>query len=474
LPALHVDLEGAFPRLTAEVPEIIFSIGDAPTQKLRLRWYKITGEHDAASWVAKLHARKHEPLAIIGGGTSDRALKLAYTLKKTYGEDPDQPAPAFLITTATAEKTTSGKSLIDVYRQRTFRFSFTNQKMVEAMLAFVTHREYPEKEKEWAQSLWVSKPDPAFPNNGGPGTMYAVTWEDERYSKDMNELFEREFNRLHPKNEFSPEGTIPYSVGGFLHPGPQEQLAVGTFLARAREKPIVPNSFLVLPTQTARMRRFLIPLRLRSPENARKFVVMNGDSVSFHSVYRDREVMWNISELPYSLVFFSHRTPIDRAAGFRWTKEEKQPADAFPKHTTTGTHDLLLYRDLFEAILYAAYDQGRLLGDSAAVRQRLQATCWYHAPLDRLQHDPARVCNPRVHSFEPATARFFDDGGNRQSRTGEHIVWVKPSFTDDIVDLVSKISVWTMQPNANGGAWRLVEGGAFDATYNQSRAEDMP
>lgn len=469
LPALRIDLDAAFPQRTAEVPEITFALGDVP-QRLRLRWYKITGEHDSASWVGKLNARNRAPLAIIGGGTSDRAAKLAANLNAAY-DDPALPAPVFLITTATAEKTTHAESLINVYRQRSFRFSFTNQKMVEALLAFVAHREFPDSEKEWAQHLWVSKPDPAAPANGTPAAMFTVTWEDERYSQDMNELFQKEFEKAYPKAEFSPEGTIRYSVGGLFHPGPKEQVAVGTFLTR--RTPVARQTLLVLPTQTARMRRFLIPLRLRSPADARNLVVLNGDAISFHAVYRDREVMWNILELPYSLVFFSHRNPIDREAGFRWTKEGRQPANAFPQHTTTGTHDLLLYRDLFEAILYAAYDEDKLLGDSLVVRQRLQATCWRHPPRDRLPHDRARVCNPHVHTVDAPT-QFFDADGNRRSRTGEHIVWVKPSFTEDIVDMVSKISVWSIEPSANGGAWQLVEGGATNATYYQPRTEDVP
>ena len=77
--------------------------------------------------------------------------------------------------------------------------------------------------------------------------------------------------------------------------------------------PVTPNSFLVLPTQTVRMRRFLINLQRRSPAVARNLVVLNGDAISFDAIFRDRDVAWNILDVPYSLVFFSHRNPIDRA-----------------------------------------------------------------------------------------------------------------------------------------------------------------
>jgi hypothetical protein len=285
----------------------------------------------------------------------------------------------------------------------------------------------------------------------------------------MNELFEREFKKRDPKNEFTLEDRIPYASGGFYQPTPRERIALGLFLAGARVKPA---SFLLLPTQTVRMRRFLSNLRQRSPVDARNLVVLNGDSISFHSVYRDREVMWNIVDVPYSLVFFAHRNPIDHAAGFAWEKPKDEPASAFPQHGPTGTHDILLYRDVFAAFLYAAFDNGQLLGDALQVRQRLQATCWYDPPAARRAAEPARVRNPHVHTLEPTPPRFFDAAGNRQSQTGEHIVWVKPSFTEDRVDLVSKISVWAMRPDEHGGAWHLLE--AQNVLYSQSRAEDLP
>jgi hypothetical protein len=460
LPALKVDLENAFPPLTAEVPEVTFSFGDSSQGTLRLRWYKISAENDATSWVRKLRARSRQPLAVLGGGTSDRAVKLAYTLRKTYGDNPAQPSPVLLLTTATSEKTSSGKSLIKVYGGRTFRFSFTNQKMVEALLTFVQHRQPPAKDPDWAQNLWVGKDDPS--TAPVPGPMHAITWEDERYSQDMTDLFETEFKARLPKGEFIREGTIPYSLGGFFHAAPQEQAMVGSFLARPT--PVKPHSLLLLPTQAVRMRGFLVNLRQRSPADARNLVVLNGDAISFNSVYRDREVVWNILDLPYSLVFFSHRNPIDHAAGFTWAKGNRA-ADTFPQQTTTGTQDVLLYRDIFEAILYAAADKGSLLGDPLLARDRLKETCW-HQPAD--EQAKARVGNRLVHQLDGPP--FFDADGNRQSHTGEHIVWVKPNFTDDRVDLVSKVSVWDVRPDKNGGVWRIVE--SFDATYNQSRFEE--
>jgi len=478
LPSLKVIAgKNAFPPLTTEVPEIAIALGDSPRQHLRLRWYKISGEHDAASWVQKLHARARPPLAIIGGGTSDRAVRLARALQKTY-ENPDQPSPLFLITTATAEKTGSGKSLIGLYPQRTFRFSFTNRKMVEALLQFVQRRQFPDDANEWgAGNLWANKfvdPQPLAGALTGairgtpfvqPHIMHAVAWQDERYSLDMHDLFDKEFKKRFPLGEFSDEGTIPSGFGGFSHPAPQEQATIATILARPT--PIAPNSFLVLPTQTVRMRRVLINLRQRSPQDARNLVILNGDAIGFNAIYRDRDVLWNVLDLPYSLVFFSHRNPIDRAAGFRGPFDKKSATPVFPTQSATGTQDVLLYRDLLEAFLYAAHDSGHWLSDPIRVRERMKLTCWYHPIAKNAKDDLPRVCNPEVHPLDAEHRRLFDADGNRQSQTGEHIIWLKPSFSEDRVDLKSTISVWAIRPDRNGGVWYLPDGNAFPAFYNQ-------
>lgn len=447
LPALNVSLDDAFPKLTAEVPEIVLWFASAPKQRLRLRWYKISGEHDAASWVAKLHARGRAPLAFIGGATSDRAVQLARALRETY-PDADAASPVFLITTATAETTAENKPLIQEYPARSFRYSFTNKRMVEALLKFV----------QQTPNLWLAK-GAAPPDL----TMNAFVWGDERYSQDLTDLFALQFRERFPRGRFHTD-TIPYSVGGFFHPAPIEQASIDIFISR----PTPPYSLLVLPTQTIRMRRFLINLRQRSPHDARNLVILNGDAISFNSVYRDRDVVWNILDLPYSLVFFSHRNPIDAAAGFTWTRDDRdETQDAFPQQTTTGTHDVLLYRDVLESFLYSAYENGGLLDDAQVLRDRLKETCWYHPPPERMKNDFARVCNPRIKSHPAGQERFFSKIGNRRRRTGEHIVWVKPSFTDDRVDLTSTIGIWSMLPQKAGEGWQLVE--AHDVKYNQNR-----
>lgn len=452
LPELRVDLDGAFPPLTAAVPEITFAFANAPKHKLRLRWYKITGEHSAASWIEKLHARNRPPLAIIGGGTSNRAVDLARALTNAY-PDPDKPSPVFIITTATAEKIAEDSLLIKEYPSWSFRFSFTNKRMVEALLKFA----------KATPSLWLDHTAVQERH-----VMHAVYWQDERYSKDLTDLFAIEFKKGYPGGEFFDEGGIRYAIGDFFHPAPLEQDAVGTFLAT--RKPIAPQSFLVLPTQSIRMRRFLINLYTRSPENARNLVILNGDAISFNSVYRDRDAIWNIFDLPFSLVFFAHRNPIDRAAGFREEDDiGKEPSGALSRPTTSGTHDLLLHRDIFEALLYATADQGTLIGNSLKVRERLQATAWHQPAVDTID-DPPRVCNTLIHVLKPEPRRFFSKLGDRRKDTGEHIVWIKPH--EDRATLSSKISIWSPARDTNGDVWQLVGGRPLDVRYNQKIRED--
>src|SRR5438094_528019 len=76
------------------------------------------------------------PLAIIGGGSSDRARDLARALNALHPVLPSPPL--LLITTATADEVgsqdedNSEPDLMKVYPERSFRFCFTNRQMAEA------------------------------------------------------------------------------------------------------------------------------------------------------------------------------------------------------------------------------------------------------------------------------------------------------------------------------------------------------
>ncbi len=468
-PPLIISFDHAFPRLTADVPEIGLWFAGAEDRKLLVRWYKISGEHDTASWVEQLRQRPQPPLAVLGGGSSGRATRLAQQLEMARASWHGR-APALLITTATAEvdPRTPGRKLIELYPGRSFRYSFYNPLMVEAVLRFV--RQHPE--------VWVHKnagapllasaaagADPwaaigllAASGHFQPYNLHTFHWKDDSYSGDLAEAFRTEFARHGPHGGVFDEGTLPYSVGDFYHPTPPEQLAVSTLLAN--RSPFPPHSILVLPGSPQRMRRFLGNLRSRAPLDVRNLLVVNGDSLSFHSVYRDRDYVWNIQDLPFSLLFFAHRNPIDPASGFGWHGDPQKGL------STTGTHDLLLWRDIIESVLHAAFDEGRLPGDADAFVERLRATRWYQAGDDQRS---GRVYNALVHPWATAGRPLFDSAGNRQAHTGEHIVWLRPNYSGDHLDLVSMLFIWEASADPADPRWRLVQ--KHEAVYNESRLE---
>jgi hypothetical protein len=480
-PALTVSLAHAFPRLTADVPELALSFSSSPEQQLVIRWYKISGEHSTSSWIDKLRQRGRAPLAVLGGATSGRAVRLAQELDEALHAKWPGAAPALLISTATAEfdpgsarrrrAEVSGRAkggpdadaprkLIDIYAGRSFRYSFTNPLMVEAVLHFV--QQHPD--------VWVHKGSAATccapaVSAGDPWTALAVLhaaghfqpyslhtlhWDDDSYSRDLADAFREEFARREPHGRVYDEGTLPYSVGDFYHPTPPEQGVVGTLLAN--RSPFPPHTLLVLPASPPRMRRVLGNLRSRAPLDVRNLLVVNGDSLSFHTVYRDRDYAWNIQDLPFSLLFFAHRNPIDFEAGFAWE------ASVRDGRSTSGTHDLLLFRDILESVLHAAFADGRLLASADVFIDRLRESRWCASA--------GRVDNALVHSASAEALALFDADGNRQRQTGEHIVWLRPSYSGDQLDLVSTLFVWRAGADAT---WHKMW--AQDVSYNQPRPE---
>jgi hypothetical protein len=465
-PALHMDDHRAFLDLTADIPEIALWMGDCERPRLWLRWYKVSSEAHARAWVEKLSRRATPPLAVIGGDTSDRALALARTLRDCRERWPGR-APLFLITTATADRFSPRESpdpdlkdapkLMDVYKDRSFRFSFTNTRMAQAVMDFARH--HPEVWLDvgrhpagaagaaaapgpW-QGLAFLAADGWLPNYA----LYTLSWNDDRYSLDLSDRFEQVFMYA-----FGPGGPaerpariisdkIHYSVGDFYQPNPSEASAVDRLLQTRKEAPLR-DQFLVLPTGTQPARRFLRTLALRAPLDARKLVVLTGDSITFNTIYRDRDLAWNILEMPVSLVLFSHRNPIDEKAGFQTATDPDHPA------STTGTQDLLLYRDLMEALVGAAFQNAQLLADADTVNQRLRQSRW----------KKGRIFVPDGPASADEGGPFFDADGDRHSRTGEHIVWLKPLLEGDRTLPQAEITVWRLRSDdPTSDWWRIRE-----------------
>src|SRR5262249_41180713 len=110
---------------------------------LWIRWYKMTSEAGIEKWISELAQRSPAPLAVLGGGSSDRARDLAPALagQTSWKGDP----PLLLITTATADRLYLAKEkkfrkLIETSPGRSFRFCFTNSQMAGAIRDFIWSR----------------------------------------------------------------------------------------------------------------------------------------------------------------------------------------------------------------------------------------------------------------------------------------------------------------------------------------------
>jgi hypothetical protein len=442
-PPLAANFERAFLDPTADIPEVGLYFEGHKQAVLWLRWYKLSSEIGSKDWVPKLAARKPPPLAILGGDTSDRAVHQGRLLNDHLADWQGKP-PLFLITTATADRhyrSENRPKVIEVYKNRSFRFSFTNSRMAEAVMEFV--QEHPE--------VWLTmKREPAFVTAlVGDGTslgglqflaaggyfhtyhLYAPAWADDIYSLDLADRFIDEFLERFNRDRNNPASVqndiIAYGVGDYYSPNPREARFAQQFLANVgtfRDH----NQMLVLPTTSQRARRFLRMLCSMAPMDLRNLLVMSGDAINFNNIYRDRDLAWNILDLPVPLVFFSHRNPINQAAGFGQKMENYV--------STTGTQDLLLYADILNSLLQAAFQNQTLTADADVLKQRLQLTRW----------DKGRIFNPGFAAAPTDSTDLFTPEGERRNMTGEHVVWLKPEFSGNRVEPRAVITVWRIGP----------------------------
>jgi hypothetical protein len=473
LPPLGADLEHVFPERTTDVPELSLWLGQ-DSRRLVVRWYKTSSEVDPASWIKQLAGRGRPPLAILGGENSERALSTARLLCDYRGQW-DGPDPLFFITTATADRfprEDAGSAepltapqmpkLMDVYKGRSFRFAFTNSRMAAVVMAFV--KDHPEV---WSNSPHLAASSAGVVSAGdgltaltlltcrdhmSPISFYALAWADDPYSLDLSDRFGEVF-----KEQFADFGSsvaqeaermrirdeVPYSVGDRDRPNPPEAAALDRFFDH---NPLFQGSreILVLPTGTDRARRVLHTLANQAPLDLGNLIVVSGDSIPFNSVYRDRDVAWNVQNMPVPLIFFSHRNPINRAAGFH---PKARPADP---SAPTGTQDLLLYRDVLSALLQAACLRSGEIGDADQVISRLRGLRWL-----------------KGHLRTGGEGRpFFNADGDRSAGTGEHVVWVHPVREGGRVMARATISVWRLGPDHAGQfRWHLA-GEPLQVTYD--------
>jgi hypothetical protein len=179
--------------------------------------------------------------------------------------------------------------------------------------------------------------------------------------------------------------------------------------------------------------------------------VAAGDAISFNTVYRDRDDAWNIQDLPFSLVFFCHRNPIDPQAGFRVEGGERSNT------AETGTEDVLLFGDIVESLVQTS----DLIGSAPLaeeVVERLLDIRWRDGRIVLDGHSPP----------------LFDREGQRSSGTGEHVVCLKPVWDNDDPNRLlprATIEVWAWRPadesrGESGQYWQR-RGEPLHVAYNQ-------
>jgi hypothetical protein len=356
-----------------------------------------------------------------------------------------------------------------LYPGRTFRFCFTNRQMALAVTDFV-----------WNQQDLRPDRDP----------VYVTQWDDDSYSRDLVGAFGEALRAVLAEsmaNQFAWLATTPVagswppfagggifpvdrlpeapwrpqtasefylsipptpqvidsSVGSYDTPNRYEAKVARDLLdilqndrlpdrpeARGEEVETPNRPLLILTGQSQPSRRFLRALIRSVPDWATRIVVATGDAVSFNTVYRDRQFAWNIQDLPFPLVFFCHKNPIDPGAGFAPDEgRDDRAGDEGQNPTTTGTEDVLLFGDIVEALLQAGAPAGGTpCGSAEELAERLAG---------------ARLLDDRI-VLGTEGIRLFRKDGQRQSGTGEHVVCLRPAWNDGHTRLLPEatIEVW--------------------------------
>jgi hypothetical protein len=449
-PQVQVDDRRAFLDQTTAVPEVVIGL-DGVAGRLHIRWYKLTSETDNAYWVRRLAERGRPPLAFIGGGTSERAYELARAL--AAHKSWSGAAPLLLITTATAntlfidpsaERAPGGATptpLMDVYRDRSFRFCFTNRQMAQAVVDFL-----------WSQPDLrpIGDPLPAFAAVGEPAldpwgaigllavhsfdclpAATALEWDDDPYSIDLSRQFHEAFHQPDlPRMLVKDTRSIPCSVGGFYRPNSWEAQAAEFLLDGLRDAPLQ-RQVLILPASAGPARRVLRAVTGVRPLAGRSLVAVTGDSININNVYRDADIVWNSRALPIPMVFFTHQNPVAWDPVGDTGTSAADPARLLPPN---GTDDVLLHRDLVRLLVEGAYGIGtsrarELLGNANELAARFRA-------------------------LQPP---FFDAAGDRRGGRGEYVVVLRPQFSggDAVLDSAA-LEIWTRDGSATTSAWKQI------------------
>lgn len=413
----------AFPDQTAAVPEVGL---ERPGCKGRLwfRWYKMTSDLGSNEWVNELARRDPAPLAIIGGGTSDHARDLAVALADPKPQWHEEP-PLLLLTTATAdqvylERENADRPLTQIYPGRTFRFCFTNRQMAEAVCDFIPERGLlrPRGSGRAIRSAIcaaaLAGPWPLLASlfAAEPPAVHAVHWADDPYSVDLVNQFADALQQgdyeIQPLQNFR----VSFSVGSFYNPNIYEAPVIRRLVDAVIQAPRWQRQLLILPAMDRPARRILRALATAMPQEVRNVVALTGDSIPFNTVYRDRDLGWDVQEMPVPLIFFSHQDPV------AWSPDPKAPVPRYG----SATDEELLNADIVRLLVDEIFPQ-----PSASFTGLSQLSC------------RAKELAERLHRREPA---FFAADGNRLGGSGEYVVFLRPRFKGDIVLPYASVEVW--------------------------------
>ena len=430
-PELEVDASKAFLDSTTAVPELVVGMKGREA-RLRIRWYKLQNDITAADWVKALAVRDRAPLAVIGGGSSDRALDLAQAMEEARRDWHGAP-PALFITTATADFVAGNASasgpqprLVDLYDDRSFRFCFTNRQMADAVLDFV--EQAPDLrpavfELAGLRSVASTAAAQPLPPRYRPH-VFSVQWNDDPYSTDLHEQFQKSLLahvQARDGNQASfhlSRFDIPFSVGGYVRPNRHEDETAKAIAGQIRTLP-VQRSLLVLPATTQPARRLLRALVERSPQIAGRLVVVTGDGIPVNAILRDGDFAWQAGGLPVPLVLFTHHNPI------AW----EEPAE---RSTAPAGYAFLPPNSTEEAMHFGK--MGRVVLAACFPSPEEEAVPNLVGGLISRSDDIIA----RLHARRPA---LFDANGERLDGTGEFVVVLLPR-DDGEPGGATRLSVW--------------------------------
>src|SRR5262249_16038494 len=127
--------------------------------------------------------------------------------------------------------------------------------------------------------------------------------------------------------------------------------------------------------------------------------------------------------------------PISPEADFRPRQPRDREKDAYPESpgstvSASGTDDLLLFRDIVEALALAyARDTGPC-EDAGQLGEGLKALPFFEGMLP----------------LAPRGVGLFRPDGRRSSATGEHVVHLRPRYAGGRVQPEAVLEVWFRKP----------------------------